>query len=67
MAVALFASRDKIHFFDDIGYQHDPYTHCTRNKNKWRRGRCSCEPSKSFGKIVFSLVEVVCILMTLIS
>jgi len=48
MAAALFASRNQIHFFDDIGYQHDPYTHCTANNNKWRKGKCSCEPSKSF-------------------
>lgn len=67
MAVALFASRDKIHFFDDIGYQHDPYTHCTRNRNKWRKGRCSCEPSQSFGKYRFSPLRLcVLFLMTLI-
>ena len=52
IAVALFAPRDKIHFFDDIGYQHDPFTHCTQDKNKLRKGKCSCEPSKSFGKVV---------------
>ena len=53
MAAALFASRDQIHFFDDIGYQHDPYTHCTNNKESWRKGRCTCDPAHSFGKITF--------------
>lgn len=48
MAAALFASRDQIHFFDDIGYQHDPYTHCTKNKESWRKGRCTCDPEQSF-------------------
>ena len=65
MAAALFASRDQIHFFDDIGYQHDPYTHCPRNRNKWRKGRCSCEPKQSFGKAVLPPWGV-CIWMTLI-
>jgi alpha 1,2-mannosyltransferase len=48
MAAALFASRDKIHFFDDIGYQHNPYTHCTSNEESWRKGKCTCEPLHSF-------------------
>jgi len=48
IAAALFASRDQIHFFDDIGYQHDPYTHCTKNKESWRKGRCTCDPARSF-------------------
>ena len=50
MAAALFASRDQIQFFDDIGYQHDPYTHCTRNEESWKKGKCSCDPIQSFGK-----------------
>ncbi|KAF8797772.1 glycosyltransferase family 15 protein [Phlegmacium glaucopus] len=48
IAASLFASRDKIHFFDDIGYQHDPYTHCPKDKESWVKGRCTCEPVKSF-------------------
>jgi len=50
IAAALFASRDQIQFFDDIGYEHNPYTHCPKNKDVWERGRCSCDPAKSFGE-----------------
>ena len=28
IGVSLFADKDKIHFFKDIGYDHDPYTNC---------------------------------------
>ncbi|KAF9025596.1 glycosyltransferase family 15 protein [Hymenopellis radicata] len=38
IAAALFLDRDEIHFFDDIGYQHDDWTH-------WR---CMCSRSVSF-------------------
>ncbi|EMD36053.1 glycosyltransferase family 15 protein [Gelatoporia subvermispora B] len=48
IAVALFARKDQIQFFDEIGYEHNPYTHCPRGEGAWQRGRCSCNPSKSF-------------------
>lgn len=48
IAAALFASRDQIQFFDDIGYEHNPYTHCPKNKDVWEKGRCSCDPARSF-------------------
>jgi alpha 1,2-mannosyltransferase len=67
MAAALFASRDQIHFFKDIGYQHDPYTHCPRNKNQWRKGKCSCEPSQSFGKRSFFHLRCAMALILLLS
>ncbi|KAJ3506526.1 hypothetical protein NLJ89_g6816 [Agrocybe chaxingu] len=44
IGAALFASRDQIQFFDEIGYEHAPYTHCPRQGNNWERGRCSCNP-----------------------
>ena len=49
IAAALFASRDQIQFFDDIGYEHNPYTHCPKDKDVWEKGRCSCDPARSFG------------------
>lgn len=49
IAAAIFASRDQIHFFDEIGYEHAPYTHCPKERNHWERGRCSCNPKTNFG------------------
>ncbi|CAA7264528.1 unnamed protein product [Cyclocybe aegerita] len=48
IAAALFASRDQIQFFDDIGYEHNPYTHCPKSKKVWEERRCSCDQQRSF-------------------
>lgn len=52
MGVALFARKDQIHFFDNIGYEHAPYTHCPRGEGAWERGKCACNPSSSFGELL---------------
>ena len=56
IAAALFARKDQIHFFDNIGYEHNPYTHCPKGPGLWSQGRCSCNIDKSFG--AFILVPV---------
>ncbi|RDB21751.1 Glycolipid 2-alpha-mannosyltransferase 2 [Hypsizygus marmoreus] len=48
IAAAIFAKKDQIHFFDEIGYEHNPYIHCPQSKDTWKRGRCSCDQAKSF-------------------
>ena len=35
IAAALIASKDQMQFFDEIGYEHNPYTHCPRGKCDW--------------------------------
>ncbi|KAF8147842.1 glycosyltransferase family 15 protein [Crassisporium funariophilum] len=47
IAAAIFATRDQIHFFDEIGYEHAPYTHCPKAGNNFERGRCSCNPGNN--------------------
>ncbi|KAH9847748.1 glycosyltransferase family 15 protein [Lenzites betulinus] len=48
IAVALFQNKDQIHFFDEIGYEHNPYTHCPRGEGSWQRGKCDCDVNQSF-------------------
>ncbi|PFH47538.1 glycosyltransferase family 15 protein [Amanita thiersii Skay4041] len=48
IAAALFARKDQIHFWDEIGYEHNPYTHCPQSEANWKRGKCSCNQQKSF-------------------
>lgn len=48
IAAALFAHKDQLHFFSDIGYEHAPYTHCPREQPQWRAGKCSCNPGTTF-------------------
>jgi alpha 1,2-mannosyltransferase len=49
IAAALFAGKSRIHFFREIGYEHSPYTHCPADEVLWKRGRCTCDPARSFG------------------
>ncbi|KAK2460494.1 hypothetical protein APHAL10511_007500 [Amanita phalloides] len=48
IAVALFAKKEQIHFWDEIGYEHNPYTHCPQSEETWRRGKCTCSQQHSF-------------------
>ncbi|KAF9006805.1 alpha-1,2-mannosyltransferase [Hymenopellis radicata] len=48
IAAGLFAKKEQIHFFNEIGYEHQPYTHCPRDEAVWRRGKCSCDRTQSF-------------------
>ncbi|KZV66095.1 glycosyltransferase family 15 protein [Peniophora sp. CONT] len=48
IAAALFSKREQIHFFREIGYEHNPYMHCPAEEDLWERGRCSCQPQRSF-------------------
>ncbi|THH15416.1 hypothetical protein EW146_g5055 [Bondarzewia mesenterica] len=52
IATALFARKDQIQFFREIGYEHNPYTHCPKEEDLWERGRCACDPGRSFGAFV---------------
>lgn len=57
IAAALFASKDQIQFFDEIGYEHFPYTHCPRDEETWRRGMCTCERARSFDQDGYSCMS----------
>jgi alpha 1,2-mannosyltransferase len=50
IAAALFLPKERIHFFDEVGYEHNPYSHCPRGDKAWERGKCSCDQKKSFGE-----------------
>ncbi|KAJ6630816.1 glycosyltransferase family 15 protein [Mycena sp. CBHHK59/15] len=47
IAASLFARKDQIHFFRNIGYKHESFQHCPSG-NQWREGRCACDPKDSF-------------------
>lgn len=50
IAAALFANKDQLHFFKDIGYRHDSFQHCPQG-DAWSGGKCSCDPSDTFGQL----------------
>ncbi|KAL1748727.1 glycosyltransferase family 15 protein [Schizophyllum fasciatum] len=47
IAAALFAKKEQIHFFDDVGYRHDPFQHCPQGAAH-AKGKCWCEQSENF-------------------
>lgn len=49
IGVALFARRDQIHFFSDMGYRHEPFTHCPQG-DVHARGKCWCLPTENFDR-----------------
>ncbi|TIB81130.1 hypothetical protein E3Q22_01358 [Wallemia mellicola] len=46
IAAALFSRPDQIHFFEDIGYRHEPFQHCPQGDAAV--GRCYCDPGDNF-------------------
>ncbi|KAF8654070.1 hypothetical protein AX16_003603 [Volvariella volvacea WC 439] len=47
IGAALFARRDQIHFFNDIGYRHEPFQHCPQGAAH-TKGKCWCDESQNF-------------------
>lgn len=55
LAAALFLGKDKVHFFDDIGYEHPPFSHCPSSPS--RLLDCDCTPENSIDRSVFSCLK----------
>lgn len=49
IGAALFARKDQIHFFEDIGYRHEPFQHCPQGEAH-SRGKCWCDAGSNFGE-----------------
>ncbi len=43
IGAALLSSKDKLHFFHEIGYRHEPFQHCPMSDSH-KQGRCWCDP-----------------------
>ncbi|KAI0062270.1 glycosyltransferase family 15 protein [Artomyces pyxidatus] len=41
IGAALLAPKDKLHFFHDVGYRHEPFQHCPRSESH-KNGKCWC-------------------------
>ncbi|KAH9946025.1 glycosyltransferase family 15 protein [Epithele typhae] len=47
IGAALFAKKEEIHFFNDIGYRHNPFQHCPQGEAH-KKGKCWCNPQDNF-------------------
>jgi hypothetical protein len=54
IAASLFARKDQVHFFGNIGYQHEFIQHCPTGQ-AWVKGRCACDYRETFGTWYCSL------------
>ncbi|KAL1917859.1 uncharacterized protein VTP21DRAFT_3693 [Calcarisporiella thermophila] len=52
IAASLFLKKEEIHFFNEIGYKHDPFMHCPTERDL--NLKCSCNPSENFDMQSFS-------------
>lgn len=48
IAASLFLSKDKIHYFSDIGYHHNPYDNCPLNNTIYKENNCDCDQGNDF-------------------
>ncbi|EIM90058.1 glycosyltransferase family 15 protein [Stereum hirsutum FP-91666 SS1] len=47
IGAALLAPKDKLHFFSDIGYRHEPFQRCPQGEAH-SRGKCWCDAKENF-------------------
>ncbi|CAG87339.1 DEHA2D15730p [Debaryomyces hansenii CBS767] len=48
IAAALFLSKDQVHYFEDVGYNHGVYTQCPLNSQFRYDHKCHCDPKSDF-------------------
>lgn len=41
-------NKDEVHFFNEIGYFHSPFTHCPTGNQAKDKLRCYCEAKDNF-------------------
>ncbi|CED85435.1 glycosyltransferase family 15 protein [Phaffia rhodozyma] len=56
IGAGLFAKKEQVHFFSDIGYYHGPYSHCPTGEAH-SAGRCSCKEEDNFDEHWFSCTK----------
>ncbi|KAF7296404.1 Glycosyltransferase family 15 protein [Mycena chlorophos] len=49
IGAALFARKDQIHFFEDVGYRHEPFQHCPQEPLH-SQNHCSCDAKENFDR-----------------
>jgi alpha 1,2-mannosyltransferase len=48
IAAALLLKQDEIHFFNEIGYYHVPFSHCPTGDKIKEELKCYCNPKENF-------------------
>ncbi|KAI1912790.1 alpha 1,2-mannosyltransferase 2.4.1 [Ophidiomyces ophidiicola] len=48
IAASLLLKKEEVHFFDEIGYYHVPFTHCPTGLDRKMKLKCSCQSKDNF-------------------
>ncbi|KAJ3562371.1 hypothetical protein NP233_g9614 [Leucocoprinus birnbaumii] len=56
IGASLLAKKEQIHFFNDIGYRHEPFQHCPQG-DAHRKGKCWCDESENFDREWYSCLN----------
>lgn len=48
IAASLFLPKDKIHYFSDIGYHHNPFDNCPLDETVFTENQCECDQANDF-------------------
>lgn len=48
IAASLFLDKKEVHYFDDIGYYHAPFTNCPTGQELRAKKKCICKPKDNF-------------------
>lgn len=48
IAASLFLNKDEIHYFEDVGYYHVPFTNCPTSAEERLKLKCTCKPTDNF-------------------
>ncbi|KAJ6263809.1 hypothetical protein Dda_2381 [Drechslerella dactyloides] len=48
IGASLFLKKEEVHFFENIGYYHVPFTHCPTTEEARDKYKCSCNPKDNF-------------------
>ncbi|KAI0919620.1 hypothetical protein AcW1_003175 [Taiwanofungus camphoratus] len=57
IAASLFLRKDQVHFFDEIGYEHHPFTHCPHGPGVHKKKQCTCRGWRSFDYMGYSCMR----------
>ncbi len=61
IGAALFARKDQIHWFKDIGYEHEPFQHCPLDADVYKAQNCDCNPPSSFSESPYLFCSPQCL------
>lgn len=58
IGAALLSPKEKLHFFREVGYRHEPFQHCPTD-DVHKQGKCWCDVQDNFGESHYYSMSIV--------